>query len=707
MTTVNVNIRNEATGEMEKLRLSLRRLHGDVKKRTPVGKDAVKRLENTAFHVSREFRLAIGYAGASAGLAGGTFVASLASIGTALDNLARENLKQFAVVREVSGLTYKQFERFVVAAKARGLSDQQARKGVENMARGLRNLELGIRSTTRAKFGGEGGANKSGLDMADQLRASLQQNGLNATMNEVFRRMSDSANEGSDNSRWIAQTFGEVLGIEGAAWYGVADTLHKIKDVIEPSENNSQKFVITFRSLQISLSNFTKRLLGVIIPVFTKFKKILSEKLFTEENRKNFVAMIKYIVEGFEKMDWARLRAEINEILSYVGHGMEGILTVLADVVVGLDWFFQWVNRMRGELIWNAENRRKVPFLMDPAQVPFSSEWWQNQQPIIVPNATPQRFSQGISLELADDKLEHQTELLTFELRRFVDVLRDLRGGAGGGSSDGGVSRIARTRPMKTPAGGAGGPGGEQQPSGPVPPGVTADPKKQIYPGFPLPGRHSVKGSWFGQHPTTSENTSARGSAIPGGWVDKGDMDKFGRSLGNWGGYSQQTPGVAIPFSGAAGRAGKQEGRYVRVWDPNKIGPGVRSHLVPVVDVGPNQVRTDSKDKGIDVNAPLAEQMGYAPNAATARATGRPVFPTGKKFDYKVINPDEMLRTMTEMDQERRRASGLEVPWKRAGKTQMNMEVNVNGPRSAKVDARLDEGELGDEGVRINREMTD
>ena len=228
-----------------------------------------------------------------------------------------------------------------------------------------------------------------------------------------------------------------------------------------------------------------------------------------------------------------------------------------------------------------------------------------------------------------DRKLQKQTLLettrqLKTEFQRLADGLRDQRAGAGGGNVEGGVTEAGRNRPMKTGAGGRG---------GAVPP---------VFPGRPEAGPHVVKGSWFGQF------TDAMGSVLPKGWIDPDDVHKSGpkkgQTLGNYGGYSQETPGVAIPYYGSAGKPGQLQGAPVRVWDLNKVGPGVRSHLVRQVDIGPNQAKAPSNEKGIDVNSPLAERMGYAPNKAQGTATGRPVFPTGGKFGYEVVDQSNMLQ---------------------------------------------------------------
>jgi hypothetical protein len=123
----------------------------------------------------------------------------------------------------------------------------------------------------------------------------------------------------------------------------------------------------------------------------------------------------------------------------------------------------------------------------------------------------------------------------------------------------------------------------------------------------PLKGGPSVtgKGSWFGQR---------------GNWVDPGDVDKKGRSLGNAAQYGQDVPGIATP-----GRAGLGE-LYI-VTDPSG-----KEHTVRKVDIGPG-ARTG---RVIDINAPLAEKMGYTAEPPTNyKSISKTAFPTDAKFSYR------------------------------------------------------------------------
>jgi hypothetical protein len=182
-----------------------------------------------------------------------------------------------------------------------------------------------------------------------------------------------------------------------------------------------------------------------------------------------------------------------------------------------------------------------------------------------------------------------------------------------------------------------------------------------LFPGAPE-GRQVVRGSVFGQFP------EFLGSKLPGGWIDPDDMNKkTGKWLGNFAGYGQDVPGVALPYAAAAGQAEARKGMPIRVWDLNRSEHP--SYLGHVVDVGPNQSKHPSKDKGIDINAPLAETMGYrgvqGGRALLARQkaeTGRPAFPDPGQFGYEVLTPQRFLRAQHEVQQEEAHRRGEQIP---------------------------------------------
>lgn len=163
-----------------------------------------------------------------------------------------------------------------------------------------------------------------------------------------------------------------------------------------------------------------------------------------------------------------------------------------------------------------------------------------------------------------------------------------------------------------------------------------------VLPGLPPEGRQRAKGATFyGNYP------ESLGSQLPGGWKDPDDVYKSGPLKGQpmpaFGGYSLATPAVALPFAGAAGRAGKQEGQMVRIWDPS----GERSILVPAGDLGPSQNLKGEKvgQRPLDLNAPLLEWMGYAQTKEQAEATGRKKFPGSVDVDYQLVRAEDVEAT--------------------------------------------------------------
>jgi hypothetical protein len=113
-------------------------------------------------------------------------------------------------------------------------------------------------------------------------------------------------------------------------------------------------------------------------------------------------------------------------------------------------------------------------------------------------------------------------------------------------------------------------------------------------------------------------------------WVDKGDMDKYGRPLPGYSGTPLDVPGIALPTTVTAGGAGKQAGDWFAV-----TGPDGRTFYAPQVDVGPGK-RTD---RIVDINAPLAEAMGYVPD----EVKGGRHFPTDANFTVTRADPNRAV----------------------------------------------------------------
>lgn len=731
-TQIDIVLKDEVTGQAKLVHASLKRLKDDAKKATPIGKRALEALESTIEAVGRELKASATVLGASSVVFSGSFVTALANIAGSLDRFAENAIKQHAVGREV-GLTYEQFERLVIAAKARGVSDKDARAQVEKLARSVRDLSLGNRSATRDRLE-EGGFRDTGTIISKEFQASLQRNGLYNTILEVLGKMQDKAGQGQEG-RWAAQVLGESMGLSGAAWNDIKDMLEKIKHIVIPSEEASKKYKLASRKLEISLNKLRSRITAALVPSMTKLLKMLGD-FFNEKNTERFMNWLRRVFKALVEFPWDKLRERIDGVLSLVGNELVNFTEHLADFIADIDNFLQIINR------WREGNRGRTGDAMQPALIvlPEVEVDENDQQPDA---STPQKFSYGGPLPFTtnpasdakfdmsgiltaanakigaakiidlrkpgygsyseealtnsvDEKLTEQVNKLAFEMRRLVDVLRDLRGGAGGGSSDGGVSKKARTRPADTKAGSAGGAPKTPQQQTEDQRQAAANPiSRGAVSGGPAPvGPRTVKGSWFGNY------SKQLGSTI--GWDDPDDKytsgPKKGQPKPNYAGYGQDVPGIAIPYRRAAGPAEKQQGMPVRVWDPRTGRPSV---LGRVVDIGPNQINPRSKDKGLDMNAAMAERLGYAPTKKTAQDTGRDQFPTGAQFKYQVLRTEDMLRARTEMDQERKRIAGTAIKWHR--QAQVDLNVNVNGPKGVKVDADVDGGDSVDSTTNINR----
>ena len=720
-TEIGIVLKDEVTVSTKQVKASIQRLRAEAKRTMPLGSRVLDALETTIETVGRELKASALAVGASSVLFSGSFISALASIAGSLDRFAENAINQHSVAREV-GLTYEQFERLVVAAKARGVSDKDARTQVEKLARSVRDLALGNRSATRDRLE-EGGFRDTGTIISRRFQDSLARNGLYNTILEILGHMEDKSGQGEEG-RWAAQIIGESMGVRGGQWFGLKEMLDKIKAVAIPSEEASKKYKLQSVKLQLTLTKIQSRITAAVVPIGTRFLKMMAE-WFTEENTKRFSEWLRGVVKALLDYPWDKFRERIDWILGLVGNEIVNFTEHLAEFIEGIDKFMQMVNR------WREKNRGREGTNTQPPLISLDAievDEPDNNEP----NNTPQKFSDGgplpfrtnpasdakfdmsgiltpenakigaaniIDLRTAGhgsyreewdasaDKLTEQTDKLAFELRRFVDVLRDLRGGAGGGSADGGVSQKARTRPMDSRGGGRGGPPTPQTEdqreaaANPISRGAVSG-------GAPPVGPRVVKGSWFGNYP------KSLGSAI--GWDDPDDKytsgPKKGQAKPNYGGYGQDVPGIAIPYRQAAGPAEKQQGMPVRVWDQR---PGRPSVMGRVIDIGPNQIDPRSKNKGIDVNAALAERLGYAPNKKTATEHGLDVFPTGQSIKYQVLRTEDILRARTEMQQERQRISGTALKWHR--QSQIDLNVNVDGPKGVKVDA-----DVGGEGVEGN-----
>jgi len=169
--------------------------------------------------------------------------------------------------------------------------------------------------------------------------------------------------------------------------------------------------------------------------------------------------------------------------------------------------------------------------------------------------------------------------------------------------------------------------------------------RKSVVAGSPPSGVQSTKGSVYGNL------SEAEGSQLPGGWVDKGDVytegPLKGQPLPQYTGSPRNVPGVSLPFLESAGPKGGQAGALVRVTNPLTG----EKEIVQQADIGPNMFNPKSQNKGIDINAALAEKWGYAGNARQSQATGRPVFPTGAKIDWEVVTPQQLAQEHEEQQQ--------------------------------------------------------
>jgi hypothetical protein len=110
----------------------------------------------------------------------------------------------------------------------------------------------------------------------------------------------------------------------------------------------------------------------------------------------------------------------------------------------------------------------------------------------------------------------------------------------------------------------------------------------------------------------------------------KGPMK--GQPMPGYTGTPLNVPGIALPSAVTSGRSDKQEGAYFAVTSPTG-----QTVYAPQVDIGPGK-RTG---RMVDINAPLAELMGYTPDEY--KGPNRRPFPTDTQFTVRRVDPEEAL----------------------------------------------------------------
>jgi hypothetical protein len=174
--------------------------------------------------------------------------------------------------------------------------------------------------------------------------------------------------------------------------------------------------------------------------------------------------------------------------------------------------------------------------------------------------------------------------------------------------------------------------------------GVTDPYAGAVTPGFPPNISKFNRGNLIsGQTLQVGESVSGKGSVFgnyigpSGNWRDIGDIyktagpgHKRGDPLPTFTGTPLNVPGIALPSGLTSGRHEMQEGAYFKVTAPDGS-----VYYAPQTDIGP-QAKTG---RVVDINAPLAERMGYVPDYVK----GGRHFPTDATFGVERVDPETAL----------------------------------------------------------------
>ncbi len=491
---VVVTLRDEASDTANKVRAAMARLKADSKTSAVESREHFKGLESVVSGVFREVGTGIRLLGVQGAFVSGGFVASITAMAVALGNFARSSLSLRYTAQEVE-LTVNQFNKFSYAMRSKGLTEEQATASTNQFAKALLNLRRGQESDVWKKLetSTSGG---TGAVWAQQVEHMLETDGLPRTMKWVANFINTKF-KGNKEDRFAAEALRNALGISQAALDGVADNLDEFGHAIEPDEKAALGFIKALVKLQIETDNLKNKVGIALLPTFTKLADMFSEWISGDKG-KAFVKRIEEMVAALLEMDWDAIRQVITTALAGIGKELKNFVKDVAAAVASLDEIVKIVNnwktgndasRARGEkpgtLLFGDHTPQKfdsnipgmptiTPNIFDNLERPLTPEFkkWQRENVEGLsgeassniedrrndPSYDP-TISEGVRPKMEQRRskqyLRQQTEGMTIELQRLVDVFRDMRGGAGGGSSDGGVSKSNRS-----PSSGVGGSGG-------------------------------------------------------------------------------------------------------------------------------------------------------------------------------------------------------------------------------------------------------
>jgi hypothetical protein len=442
---------------------------------------------------------------------------------------------------------------------------------------------------------------------------------LNREGSEVAQALRQAAGMDPERQRNMESLINRLLAAKSAQeQYNIA--ARGYSKIIEEAEKTHDPRIIQERT-DAANKAFAKLLDPRMVAARKSVTVMTNEERAIEEDR---------IKKGEELAKvWGNIHREVNEI-------KELLMTPMFDVAIaGANKLLEVITKIYDEMVRADKIDREHPAPEGFLQRlnPFNQQNIDREQRLRHPELFDDKGQRKVTenSEAVKKQTETMKNLTDAILSTYASPINYLQGTDTGG--------LVRTAGYNYGGGyGARGPYGSSvgSPQTSLFPGQPASKKLGVILGAPPEGVQRTPSSFYG---SLSES---EGSAIPGGWYDKGDVDKSGRPLPGYTGQDRSRPGVAIPFLESAGGAGKRAGDYIRIKNP-KTGEW---EITRQTDIGPNVFNPVSSKKGIDINAALAEQWGYAPSAKAAAATGREAYPSGQDIEWERIKTADLAKYM-------------------------------------------------------------
>lgn len=439
MPVVEIFIRDEISRSLDQIKKSF-------------AKSAEAIPAELTYQVSRDFGTTLKLLGLSSAFVSGGFIASIVAMSRSLTQFAAKRVAIEDTAHSLN-LTLHEFKALVDLGVRQGLTKEESRADIERMAEAAMNLREGADSETRHILEGRGAAG-SGTIVARELQAQLKRDGDKPfqTMLRVLRQM-DLGADGSDAQRLASEVWREAFGLNSSAWNrAFRDYQEFTSEEIEASEEAAASFLVDQVVLEHELDDLQNEVGNVLMPAFIALSDLLLEYM-SPEGIKAFADRVESWVRAIADQDWDAIRRSVMEGLDGVVADGSKFVRDAATIVDRITHIAETVARWQG---WDGG---PVKYLLPEIKI------IEDELEIM----SPQKFSGGVGsgwhapgqiqrFAGSRSRQVEQTKELALEMHRLADVMRDQREGAGGGNTEGGVTKKGRSAPFETAAGGAGGP---------------------------------------------------------------------------------------------------------------------------------------------------------------------------------------------------------------------------------------------------------